>query len=376
MIYLDQAATTKVCDEAKEAMEPFLRDLYGNPSSLYELGETAKEAVEESRRIIAKAIHCTPEHIFFTSGGTESDNWVLEQAFLKGRPIFTSTIEHHAILNKCRQIQSRGGDVCYLPTDSKGVIQLKLLEENIVSGTSLVSVMFANNEVGTMEPVEEIGNIAKKKHCEFHTDAVQAFCHVPIDVERMGIDYLSASGHKIHGPKGVGFLYVRNYQNFLPMIYGGEQEQGRRPGTENVPGIVGMGAAVKVQMKNLSEKIHREERLRNYLANRILREIPGCTVNGSASRRLPGNLNLSIAGIEGAAMVTLMSDDEICISAGSACASGQAGPSHVLKALGQSDEQAYRAIRLTLDYTNTKEEIDRTVECLKRNVNRFRRGSR
>ncbi len=376
MIYLDQAATTKVCDEAKEAMEPFLRDSYGNPSSLYELGERAKEAVEESRRIIAESIHCSPEHIFFTSGGTESDNWVLEHAFLKGRQILTSTVEHHAILNKCQQIQNRGGEVCFLPTDSEGKIRLNLLEENIVPRKSLVSVMFANNEVGTIEPVEEIGNIVKKNHCEFHTDAVQAFCHVPIDVEKMGIDYLSASGHKIHGPKGVGFLYVRNYQDFLPMIYGGEQERGMRAGTENVPGIVGMGAAVKVQMHNLSEKIRREERLRNYLANRILREIPGCRVNGSVHRRLPGNLNVSIEGIEGAAMVTLMSDDEICISAGSACASGQAGPSHVLKALGQSDEQAYRAIRLTLDDTNIKEEIDRTVECLKQNVNRFRRGAR
>ena len=374
MIYLDQAATTQLCEEAKEAMEPFLKESYGNPSAIYELGEQAKEAIEEGREIIAEALHCDSKQIFFTSGGTESDNWVLENAALKNRRILTSTIEHHAVLNKCKELQSRGSGVTYIPTDSKGIVDLQLLDKNIEEGNSLVSIMFANNEVGTIEPIKRIAQIVHGKRGEFHTDAVQAFCHVPIDVKQLGIDYLSASSHKFHGPKGVGFLYVKNYEKFSLMIYGGEQERGYRAGTENVAGIVGMAAAVKVQIKHLKERMVREQGMRNYLMERILHEIPGCVVNGSLPWRLPGNLNVSIRGIQGAAMVILMGEEDICISAGSACASGQKGPSHVLKALGMTDEQAYSAIRLTLDASNTKEELDRTVECLKQNVARVRNG--
>jgi cysteine desulfurase len=298
---------------------------------------------------------------------------VLQNGAERGKLILTSTIEHHAILNPCKQLQSSGARVCYIPTDRKGRVNLRLLKENIEPGNTLISVMFANNEVGTIEPIEQIGEIAKKNQAELHTDAVQAFCHVPIDVEKMNLDYFSASGHKFHGPKGVGFLYVRFPENFKPMIYGGEQERGYRAGTENVAGIVGMGAAVKEQMETIMERIRKEQQLRNYLADRIFREIPRCRINGTRENRLPGNLNLYIEGIEGAAMVVLMGNDGICISAGSACASGSEGPSHVLKALGQSDYEAYSAIRLTLDATNTKEEIDRTVECLKRNVERVRK---
>lgn len=373
MIYLDQAATTQLCDKAKEAMEPYLKGAYGNPSSIYELGEKAKDAIEESRTIIANTIHCKPENIIFTSGGTESDNWVLENAATKNQTILTSFIEHHAILNKCRQLQCRGNEVNYICTDKEGIVNLNLLKENIIPGHTLISVMYANNEIGTIEPIDKIGKIAKLYHAELHTDAVQAFCHVPINVDELQVDYLSASGHKIHGPKGVGFLYVKDPEKFTPFVYGGEQERGRRAGTENVAGIVGMGAAVQESVSNLEKRIKKEQWLRNYLAQKVVREIPGCRINGSVKRRLPGNLNLYIEGIEGASMVVLMGNDDICISAGSACSSSQKGPSHVLKALGQEDEEAFSAIRLTLDYTNTKEEIDRTVYCLKENVKQFRK---
>ncbi len=361
MIYLDNAATTRLSERAKQAMEPYLKDLYGNPSAIYEFGETSKKAVRESREIIAGALHCAPENIFFTSGGTESDNWVLEHAMKQGKYITTSQIEHHAILNKCRQLQGQGANVTYIGTDREGTINLPQLENNIVEGNTLISVMTANNEVGTIEPVSEIGRIAHRHHALFHTDAVQAFGHIPINVNRMNIDFLSASAHKFHGPKGVGFLYVREPEKFAPMIYGGEQERGYRSGTENVAGIVGMGEAAKEAMEQMDNRMRKEQKLRNYLAERLMREIPYTRINGSTRHRLPGNLNLSFAGVEGAALVVLMDENQICISAGSACSASDTNPSHVLKALGQSDEEAYEAVRISLNFENTRDEIDFTI---------------
>lgn len=373
MIYLDNAATTKLSERAEQAMEPYLKNLYGNPSSIYELGEQSKKAVSESRQIIARALFCAPENIFFTSGGTESDNWVLENAMEQGKHIITSQIEHHAVLNKCRKLQGQGANVTYIGTDREGTVNLAQLENNIVSENTLISVMTANNEVGTIEPVSEIGRIAHRHRALFHTDAVQAFGHIPINVNRMNIDFLSASAHKFHGPKGVGFLYVRNPENFGPMIYGGEQERGYRSGTENVAGIVGMGAAAQEAIEQMENRMRREQKLRNYLAERLVREIPDTRINGSTRHRLPGNLNVSFAGVEGAALVVLMDEEGICISAGSACSSSDTSPSHVLKALGQSDEETYEAVRLTLNFENTREEIDYTVQKLKEMVAQMRK---
>ena len=271
MIYLDNAATTKICDRAVHAMEPYLNDMYGNPSGIYNLSRMSKEVVDKARENIACAIHAEPENIFFTSGGTESDNWVLENATRYGGHIITSQIEHHAILNKCESLNKKGMDISYVGTDRTGMINPYDVENEIRDDTALISVMFANNEIGTIEPIREIGRIAQERNIVFHTDAVQAFGHVPIDVDAMNIDMLSASGHKFHGPKGIGFLYIRNPEKMQSMIYGGGQEKGKRAGTENVAGIAGMSAAIEEVMENLNERIKRETELRNYLINRVLR---------------------------------------------------------------------------------------------------------
>lgn len=368
MIYLDNAATTKLSDAAREVMEPYLNERYGNPSGIYSLGEQAKEAIEESRSIIAKMLHTNPENIFFTSGGTESDNWVLEQAAKTDAHIITTQIEHHAILNKCHELQSKGIEVSYIGVNKEGVVDLKELENNITSENTLISVMYANNEIGTIEPIAKIGQIAKKYGVRFHTDAVQAFGHIPIDVLKTNLDFFSASAHKFHGPKGVGFLYAKNPEQLQPFIHGGGQEREHRAGTENVAGIVGMGVAAKEAGEQMRTRIKKEIALRNYLANRILREVPNVSVNGPIINRLPGNINLAFKGINGTSLVVMMNDDDICISAGSACASSDEGPSHVLKALGQSDEHSYEAIRMTLNYQNTKEEIDYVINKIKENV--------
>lgn len=372
MIYLDNAATTKICDRAVHAMEPYLNDMYGNPSGIYNLSRKSKEIVDKARENIARAIHAEPENIFFTSGGTESDNWVLENATRYGGHIITSRIEHHAILNKCDSLNKKGMDISYVGTDRTGMINPYDIENEIRNDTALISVMFANNEIGTIEPIREIGRIAQERNIVFHTDAVQAFGHVPIDVDAMNIDMLSASGHKFHGPKGIGFLYIRNPEKMKSMIYGGGQEKGKRAGTENVAGIAGMSAAIEEVMENLNERIKKETELRNYLINRVLREIPYVKLNGHGTKRLPGNANFTIAGIDGTSLVVLMDNDGICVSAGSACSAGDDSPSHVIRAIGVPEAYIYGTIRMTLCADNTKEEIDYAVQRLKENVKMMR----
>lgn len=372
MIYLDNAATTKISDGAIQAMEPYLNEMYGNPSGIYNFAKMSKELVEETRKNIAGAINGKPENIFFTSGGTESDNWVLENAKNYGNHIITSKIEHHAILNKCEQLEKQGMKVTYLNVDNQGVVNPRDVEKSIRSDTALISIMFANNEIGTTEPITEIGEIARNYNVIFHTDAVQAFGHVPIDVEKMNIDMMSASGHKFHGPKGVGFLYIRNPEQMMPLVYGGGQEKGKRSGTENVAGIAGMNGAVCEMTKDLEERMKKETNLRNYLINRVLSEIPYVRLNGNSIKRLPGNANFTIAGIDGTSLVVLMDNDGICISSGSACSSGSDKPSHVISAIGVPENYAYGTIRITLCGENTKEEIDYTIHRLKENVRMLR----
>lgn len=372
MIYLDNASTTQICHRAVQAMEPYLNEMYGNPSGVYNFSKMAKEIVDEARVNIAKALHTKPENIFFTSGGTESDNWVLENAQNFGRHIITSSIEHHAVLNKCASLEKEGMTVYYVGTDRDGLVNPYEIENEIRNNTALISIMFANNEIGTIEPIEEIGRIAKKHHIMFHTDAVQAFGHVPIDVEEQGIDMLSASSHKFHGPKGVGFLYVREPEKMMPLIYGGGQEKGKRAGTENVIGIAGMNAAVTEAMKHLNDRMKKETELRNYLINRVLREIPYVRLNGHSTKRLPGNVNFTIAGVDGTSLVVLMDNDGICVSSGSACSAGDDSASHVITAIGISEQYAYGTIRITMCADNTKEEIDYLIYRLKENVRKMR----
>ena len=368
MIYLDNAATTKICDEALEAMEPYLNNMYGNPSGLYHLSKQSKEIVEKGRRIISEALNTKPENIFFTSGGTESDNWVLEEASKKGNHIITTKIEHHAILNKCEKLKEKGMKITYLENDREGIINPNDIKRFIRKDTSLISVMFANNEIGTIEQIKNIGQVAKENNVTFHTDAVQAFGHIPIDVDEMNIDMLSASSHKFHGPKGVGFLYVRNPENTESFIYGGSQESGKRAGTENVAGIVGMSVAVKNAMKELEIRMEKEIILRDYLIHRVLSEIPYVRLNGHPTKRLPGNANFTIAGVDGTSLVVLMDNDGVCMSSGSACNTDSRKPSHVITAIGIPEKYAYGTIRITLCADNTKEEIDYTIEKLKRNI--------
>jgi cysteine desulfurase len=372
MIYLDNAATTKISDGAIKAMEPYINEMYGNPSGIYNFAKISKELIEDTRKNIADAINTEPENIFFTSGGTESDNWVLENAKNSGHHIITSKIEHHAILNKCEQLEQQNMKVTYLNVDCEGVVNPKDVEKNIQEDTALISIMFANNEIGTIEPIAEIGEIARKYNIIFHTDAVQAFGHVPIDVEKMNIDMMSVSSHKFHGPKGVGFLYIRNPQDFKPLIYGGGQEKGKRSGTENVIGIAGMNGAVCQAVNGLEQRMEKEISLRNYLINRVLSEIPYVHLNGNNMNRLPGNANFTIAGVDGTSLVVLMDNDGICISSGSACSSGSDKPSHVISAIGVPEKYSYGTIRITLCGENTKEEIDYTIHRLKENVKLLR----
>ncbi|WP_448902999.1 cysteine desulfurase family protein [Eubacterium sp.] len=367
MIYLDNAATTAVCKEAKEAMVPFLEDEYGNPSANYPFGDRAGSIVERARIRIAGMINANPENIIFTSGGTESDNSaVLKIKDIENSHIITTKIEHHAVLNTCEYARKKGAEVTYLNVNPDGEINIDELEKSIKENTRLISVMFANNEIGTIEPIAKIGRLARAYGITFHTDAVQAFGHVPINVARMNIDMMSVSAHKFNGPKGVGFLYVRNIDDFEPLIWGGGQENGKRSGTENVAGIVGMEQAAIQSVKNMSYRMQKEQYLRNYLINRVMNEIDDVKLNGHKFKRLPGNANFSFKNINAAKLVEDMGNEGICISAGSACAAAGGKPSQVIMAINVQKEYAYGTVRITISYENTRDEIDRTVEIMKK----------
>ena len=376
MIYLDNAATTKVADSGVDAMLPYFKEYYGNASSIYQLGAKSKEALDESREYIAGTLGAKTNEIYFTAGGSESDNWAIKataDAYArKGKHIITSAIEHHAVLHTCEYLEKHGYEVTYVGVDENGVIKLDELKAAIRPDTILISVMFANNEIGTIQPIKEIGEIAKEHDILFHTDAVQAYAQVPINVDEMHIDMLSASGHKLNGPKGIGFLYIRKGIKIRSFVHGGQQERGRRAGTENIPGIVGLAAAAKRSFSMLEEKMKKEIELRDYLISRIEAEIPYCRLNGDRKKRLPNNVNFSFQFIEGESMLILLDSKGIAASSGSACTSGSLDPSHVLLAIGLPHEIAHGSLRLTLSEENTKEEMDYVVEQLTAILERLR----
>lgn len=376
MIYLDNAATTKVADSVVDAMLPYFKEYYGNASSIYQLGAKSKEALDESREYIAGTLGAKTNEIYFTAGGSESDNWAIKataDAYAqKGKHIITSAIEHHAVLHTCEYLEKHGYEVTYVGVDENGVIKLDELKAAIRPDTILISVMFANNEIGTIQPIKEIGEIAKEHDILFHTDAVQAYAQVPINVDEMHIDMLSASGHKLNGPKGIGFLYIRKGIKIRSFVHGGQQERGRRAGTENIPGIVGLAAAAKRSFSMLEEKMQKEIELRDYLISRIEAEIPYCRLNGDRKKRLPNNVNFSFQFIEGESMLILLDSKGIAASSGSACTSGSLDPSHVLLAIGLPHEIAHGSLRLTLSEENTKEEMDYVVEQLAAILERLR----
>ncbi len=376
LIYLDHAATTATRKEVVDAMLPYFTDQFGNPSSIYSFSSGNKDAINVARKTIADSLGTDSANIYFTAGGSEADNWALIETArtykTKGKHIITSKIEHHAILHTCDFLEKEGFEITYVNVDENGVVKLDELEAAIRPDTILISIMFANNEIGTIEPVKEIGAIAKKHGVLFHTDAVQAYGQIPIDVDDMNIDMLSASGHKLNGPKGIGFLYIRKGIKIRSFIHGGAQERRRRAGTENVPGIVGIGKAVEIAMATMDERIKTESELRDYMIDRILSEIPYVRLNGHRTNRLPNNTNISIQFIEGESLLIMLDMVNICASSGSACTSGSLDPSHVLLAIGLPHEIAHGSLRLTLGYENTKEEIDFVVDNLKQIVDKLR----
>ncbi|QHQ62022.1 cysteine desulfurase NifS [Anaerocolumna sedimenticola] len=375
-IYLDNAATTKTRPAVVEAMLPYFTESFGNPSSVYELATQNKKAVDEARGIIAKALNTEISDIYFTAGGTESDNWALKataEAYAsKGNHIITSRIEHHAILHTCEYLEKHGMEVSYIDVDENGLIKLDELKKAIRPTTILISVMFANNEIGTIQPIKEIGEIAKANNILFHTDAVQAFGQLAIDVNELNIDMLSASGHKLNGPKGIGFLYIRKGLKLKSFVHGGAQERHRRAGTENVPAIVGLGKAVEIAMETLEERQQKEIELRDKLIKRILSEVTYVRLNGHRTKRLPNNANFSFQFIEGESLLIMLDMQNICASSGSACTSGSLDPSHVLLAIGLPHEIAHGSLRLTLCEDNTEEEMDYVVEKIKEIVEKLR----
>lgn len=375
-IYLDNAATTKVDHDVYEAMQPYFEELYGNASSIYGFAGKAKKAVEDAREQIAEYLGAKPREIYFTGGGSESDNWALKATAFsmreKGKHIITSRIEHHAILHTCEFLEKLGYEVTYLDVDENGVVKLDELRKAIRQDTILISVMFANNEIGTIEPIKEIGAIAHEHGIVFHTDAVQAYGHVPINVDELNIDILSASAHKINGPKGVGIMYLRDSVKIGAFIHGGAQERGRRAGTHNTPGIVGFGKATEIAVKKMQQRHQYESQLRDYLIDRILTEIPYTRLNGHRTQRLSNNANFSFRFVEGESLLIMLDQEGICGSSGSACTSGSLDPSHVLLAIGLPHEIAHGSLRLTLSDENTKEEIDYAVDQIKAIIERLR----
>ncbi|MCH5257881.1 MAG: cysteine desulfurase NifS [Lachnospiraceae bacterium] len=379
LIYLDNAATTQVNPEVLDSMIPYFTQYYGNPSSIYTFAGNAKKAVDEARAVLAQSIGAKSDEIYFTGGGSESDNWALKataEAYAdKGKHIITTKIEHHAILHTAEYLEKNGFEVTYLDVDENGLVKLDELKEAIRPDTILVSIMAANNEIGTIEPLKEIGEITREKGVLFHTDAVQAFGHIPIDVDEMNIDMLSASGHKLEGPKGIGFLYIRKGIKIRSFIHGGAQERQRRAGTHNVPGIVGFGMAAKLALDDMEKRSKYESELRDHLIERVLNEIPHSRLNGDRIKRLPNNANFCFRFIEGESLLILLDQNGICASSGSACTSGSLDPSHVLLAIGLPHEIAHGSLRLTLSEQTTREDIDYTVDKIKEIVTRLRNMS-
>ncbi|WP_308781892.1 cysteine desulfurase NifS [uncultured Blautia sp.] len=380
LIYLDNAATTKTAPEVVDAMLPYFTEYYGNPSSVYDFAAESKAAVTKARHRIAEVLNAKTEEIYFTAGGSEADNWALKAAFEaykgKGNHIITTKIEHHAILHTCEYLEKvRGAKITYLDVDENGIVRLEDLEKAITPETILISVMFANNEIGSIQPIKEIGMIAREHGILFHTDAVQAFCQLPIDVDECNIDMLSSSAHKINGPKGIGFLYIRKGVKIRSFVHGGAQERKRRAGTENVPGIVGYGAAADRAAKTMEDRAKKEIELRDYLIGRITSEIPYVKLNGDPVKRLPNNVNVSFRFIEGESLLLMLDGCGICGSSGSACTSGSLDPSHVLLAIGLPHEIAHGSLRLSLSEETTKEELDYTVDKLKEIVQNLRNMS-
>lgn len=375
-IYLDNAATTRVSEEVLNEMLPFFRETYGNPSAIYRFAGESKRAVDRARRQAAELIGASIEEIYFTGGGSESDNWAIKAAAeaysAKGKHIITDKIEHHAVLHTCEYLEKHGFEVTYLDVDEEGKISLDKLKAAIRPDTILISIMAANNEIGTVEPIAEIGKIAHERGVLFHTDAVQAYGHIPINVEDMHIDMLSASGHKLGGPKGVGILYIRKGVKIRSFIHGGAQERNRRAGTSNVPGIVGFGKAAQIAGETMAVRAEKERELRNYLIERVLSEIPYTRLNGHRTDRLPNNANFCFRFIEGESLLILLDQQGICVSSGSACTSGSLDPSHVLLAIGLPHEIAHGSLRITLSEETTREEIDYVADELKKIVERLR----
>ena len=379
LIYLDNAATTKTAPEVVEAMLPYFTEHFGNPSSVYSVGSSNKEVIMKQRETIARALGAKTDEIYFTAGGSESDNWALKataEAYgSKGKHIITTKIEHHAILNACRRLEHFGFQVDYLPVDKQGVVSCEDLVKFIKGNTELISVMMVNNEIGTIEPIKELATVAHDNGILFHTDAVQAYGQLLIDVKKENIDLLSASAHKFNGPKGVGFLYIRKKILLPEYIHGGKQERDHRAGTENVPGIAGMGKAAEIAFTTREYREKEIQQLRDYLIRRLQRGIPYCRLNGSLTNRLPGNCNISFQFIEGNELLLLLDEKNICASAASACSTGDTSPSHVLTAMGIPEKLARGTLRLTIGYQNTQEEIDYTVQCIKEAVEKLRENA-
>ena len=378
-IYFDNAATTKLDEEVLQEMIPYLKENYGNASSIYKLGRESRKAVEDSREKIAKILNCKPNEIYFTAGGSESDNTAIKGIARanksNGNHIITSKIEHPAVLETCKQLEKEGFEISYISVDENGIINLEELKKAIKPATVLITIMFANNEIGTIQPIEEIGEIAKENNIYFHTDAVQAVGSVKIDVKKLNIDSLSLSGHKFYGPKGIGALYVRTGVKFEKFVNGGHQERNKRAGTENVAGIVGIGKAIELAYNNLDEHNNKIKELRDYYVEQVKEKIPYIKINGDMEKRLPGNSNISFRFIEGEGLLLNLDLKGICASSGSACTSGSLDPSHVLLAIGLPHEIAHGSLRITIGKYNTKEEIDYLVKNLVEIVNRLREMS-
>ena len=375
---MDHAATTEMLPEVRAAMEPYLREEYGNASTSYEMGVRMHDAIEEAREKIAWVIDAQPEEIFFTSGGSESDNWVIKSVAGEkknsGKHLITTRIEHHAVLRSCQYLESLGYEVTYLDVDDYGLVSAEEVVHALREDTTLVSVMTGNNEIGTLEPIADIGAQLRARGIAFHTDAVQAVGQIPLSMMRLPVDYLSASAHKFHGPKGVGFLYARKNQDLSSFIHGGSQERGKRAGTENVAGIVGMAQALVIAAQEMPYTRGKLTRLRNYFAERVRHEIPNIRLNGHPYKRLPGNVNFSIEGIDATALLVLLEEDGICASAGSACNTGQTRISHVIEAIRVPENYAAGSVRFTMGRDTTRRDVDACVDALKRCVIILRQG--